>query len=40
MKNDDEIKITREKNTPETIKQSPQQKNGSKGEEKKAKTAF
>lgn len=33
MKNDDEIKITREKNTPETIKQSPQQKNGSKVEQ-------
>ena len=32
MKDDDEIEITGEKNTPETIKQSPQQKNGSKGE--------
>ena len=34
MKDDDEIEITGEKNTPETIKQSPQEKNGSKGEKK------
>ena len=34
MKDDDEIEITGDKNTPETIKQSPQEKNGSKGEKK------
>ena len=35
IKDDDEIEITGEKNTPETLKHSPQEKNGSKGEKKK-----
>ena len=34
IKDDDEIEITGEKNTPETLKHSPQEKNGSKGEKK------
>jgi len=34
MKDNDEAEITGENTTPETMPQSPQQKNGSKGEKK------